>query len=483
MKRFLSTFIFSLIILQATAAEKEGYKIKARIKGLKDTVCYLAYHYGDKQYLKDTAQVDSKGNMFFQGKEKLPGGIYMVVLPAKNYFEILINDQFFSLETDTSDYVKNMKFSNSKENTLFYEYLRYVNKKGREADKVRKELEKIKDQEDNPQIQELREQLGEVEREINEFRDNYIKEYPDSFLATVFRGMKDPEVPEPPLLENGKVDSTFKFKYYKEHFFDNIDFTDDRILRTPVYHGKIKQYFEKLTLQYPDSLIAAADYLIEKSRANKELFKYTVFYVTYNIETSKLMGADKVFVHLADKYYKTNQAYWLDSAQTARIVDKAKKLKPILIGKKAPELKMRDINGNIKSLHGVDKKYTIIYFYDPNCGHCKKVTPKLRDLRTRLKDKIETFAVCLDPDEEQWKKYIEDNKLDWINVTDPYNQTNFRKTYDINSTPIIYLLDENKEIVAKRIDVEQLGDLLDRLLEKDEDEPLLDTPLEMRQPK
>ncbi|MFN6947249.1 MAG: thioredoxin-like domain-containing protein [Cytophagaceae bacterium] len=466
MKRFIFSCILFFTILQASASGKDGYKIKAKIKGVKDTVCYLAYHYGDKQYLKDTAQVDSKGNMVFEGKEALAGGIYMIVLPAKNYFEILITDQFFSLETDTVDYVQNMKFTNSEENVLFYDYLRFVNKKGKEADKLRKELERLKDQEETAEAKSIREKLIAIDNEITTYRDNYINNHPQTFLSKVFKGMKDPEIPEPPVLENGSIDSTFKFRYYKEHFFDNIDFTDDRILRSPVYHNKIKQYFEKLTIQYPDSMIVAADYLIEKSRASKELFKYTTFFVTYSVETSKLMGADKVFVHLADKYYSNKEAFWLDSTQTARILDKAKKLKPILIGKKAPNLKMPNINGEYISLHNVQASYTIVYFYDPNCGHCKKVTPKLRDLRNRLKNNVETFAVCLDPDPEVWKKYVKDNNLDWINISDPYNQTNFRKIYDINSTPVIFLLDEKKEIVAKQLDVDQLGDLLDKLLKK-----------------
>jgi len=38
-----------------------------------------------------------------------------------------------------------------------------------------------------------------------------------------------------------------------------------------------------------------------------------------------------------------------------------------------------------------------------------------------------------------------------------------KKAYDIYSTPVIYLLDENKVIKAKRIDVKQLGTVIDAL--------------------
>ena len=85
MKKVIITFtvfLFSSYFLFA----KDGYSIKVKINGIKDTVCHLANYYGDKQYYKDTARVDKNGNMIFDGKQKLPGGIYMVILPVKKYF-------------------------------------------------------------------------------------------------------------------------------------------------------------------------------------------------------------------------------------------------------------------------------------------------------------------------------------------------------------------------------------------------------------
>ena len=79
---------------------------------------YLGNYYGDKQYLKDTTKVDKNGIATFSGKEKLPGGIYLIVTQAKKYFELIIDkEQFFSVETDTTDFIKYMKI---KHYTLFY---------------------------------------------------------------------------------------------------------------------------------------------------------------------------------------------------------------------------------------------------------------------------------------------------------------------------------------------------------------------------
>ena len=53
-----------------------------------------------------------------------------------------------------------------------------------------------------------------------------------------------------------------------------MDFSDSRMLRTPIFFNKMDQYLEKLTPKHPDSIIVSADFLVEQSRANKKIFQY-----------------------------------------------------------------------------------------------------------------------------------------------------------------------------------------------------------------
>jgi thiol-disulfide isomerase/thioredoxin len=135
-----------------------------------------------------------------------------------------------------------------------------------------------------------------------------------------------------------------------------------------------------------------------------------------------------------------------------------------------------------------------LYFWDPECGHCKKVTPKLVKLynqKLKYRD-IEVFAVGkgIGKDFESWKKYIRENNLNFINVAVtnsiyeiakatpeklvPVNagdkgkpttleSLNFQTTYDLYSTPRIFVLDKDKKIIAKNLSVSQVEDLLDNL--------------------
>ncbi len=458
-KTTLVLFLF-LFFQHSFAANPPGYSIKIRVKGLKDTTCYLAYHFGDKQYLKDTAKVDAKGNFTFEGKKPLEGGIYMAVLPGKRYFEIIVSgtENNFSMETDTADYAKNMKVKGSEENTIFYEYLKYLEPKGHTIDSLHRSLSKAKDKSDSTAI---KEKMAALEKDVVSYKDNFIVEHPTSFVSKIFKAIRPPQIPKD---VEAKGDSA-KYAYYKTHFFDDVDFTDDRMVRTPIFHQKIDEYIHKLVLQVPDSINKEADILIKKTKGNKETFKYLVWYVTTNYETSNIMGTDAVFVHMVEKYYMTKQAYWVDSATLYKIMERALILKPLLIGKKAPALVLQDTLGVSHSLYDVKAKYTIAYFWDPNCGHCQKETPLLYKLYEKYYDKgVEVYSVDIATDNERWKKYIRDNHLNWLNVHDPNRRVSYKTLYDIYSTPVIYLLDENKKIIAKRIGQEQLDEMLAREL-------------------
>ena len=123
MRKLIFCFILISSAFCSTGQLKNGYEIKVNIRELQDSTVFLAYHLGDKQYLKDTLKLDPDGHGVFRGTESLPQGIYMVVLPGRRYFEILISsEQFFSLSCNYSDYFKSLEFKGSEENTRFVDY-------------------------------------------------------------------------------------------------------------------------------------------------------------------------------------------------------------------------------------------------------------------------------------------------------------------------------------------------------------------------
>jgi thiol-disulfide isomerase/thioredoxin len=459
----LLTVILSAVTSKSTA--QDGYELRFKINGLKDSLVHIANYYGDKQYLKDSAYADANGNILFKGAESLPGGIYLFVFPNKTYFEFLIDkEQKFNLECQIGNVIETMKIKGSNDNILFYEYLKFIQDRSKDVEPLKAER-KVKADNHQP-TDSIDEKIKAIDKRVIDFKTNFINTHPDCILSAIFKGSQDPEVPELPIKPDGTRDSAFAYYYYRDHYFDKLDLSDERLLRSPIYHNKLQYFTKNLMIQIPDSIIPMADMLVSAASKNKETFKYMVWYLTNTYETSNIMGMDQVFVHLVKNYYTKEKAYWVDETTLYKINDRARILEPILLGKKVKNLILTDSSGVYQALYNVTTPYTILYFWDPDCGHCKKATPKVKAYYDKVKSKgVQVFAVCTEVEMEKWKNYIKENKLDWINVADPKLQNNFREEFDIKTTPQIFILDKDKKILAKKIDEETLEKIMDKELE------------------
>ncbi|MFM7176244.1 MAG: DUF4369 domain-containing protein, partial [Bacteroidota bacterium] len=295
----LVTFSFYHSHAQTNAKGKsssKAYDIKVQVSGLKDSLCYLANYFGDKQYLRDSAFADANGNLVFTGDSVLKSGIYMVVLPGKKYFEIIIDKQTaFNVSTVEGDYVNSMKISGSEDNSLFYDYLKFINGKSKEIEPLRREFESAKNS-DKVKAETLKTRMTEIDSAVLGYRRNMVNQHPDFLLSVVLKATDEPTMPEFPPNKDGSKDTVSLYYYYKDHFFDNVNLKDDRLLFTPVFHPRLENFFTKMILQIPDSITKEADKIISQLKPGSEMFKYVVWWITNHYETSKIMGMDAVFV-------------------------------------------------------------------------------------------------------------------------------------------------------------------------------------------
>jgi hypothetical protein len=438
-------------------AAGEGYVIRFQVKGIKDTICLIATYYGNGTFVKDTVKVDGAGRFTFTAKEDYPKGIYLAVINDKSYFEfILNNDRKFSMETDRKDLPGKMVITGSPENSLFYDYLSYNKTKYTEIQALQRLIVRGKTSKDSVKL--LNEKSDAINKDIIRYKLDIAEKHPASFVAFFINAMREPEVPDIPVLKNGRKDSTFAYRYIRAHYWDGTDFTDDRLLRTPVFDNKLKKYFDKVLIQSPDTLINEYDILIEKSRPNPEMFKYLVWFATYHSESSEIMGFDRIFVHVVDTYYLTHQATWEKQSVVENLIKKANRIRPLLIGQVAPNMIMLDTSNQPVSMYSVKSNFLILFFWDPDCGNCEQEIPKLKDFYEKQKDSLglKIFAVCSDSTVVKWKSAIRKKKMNWINVDGPRTLTgNYHDQYDVFSTPVIYILNNRKEIIAKRLVTDQ----------------------------
>jgi thiol-disulfide isomerase/thioredoxin len=469
MKNIILFFLFLAITISAIA-NNGGYSIKIKLNGYKEKELLLAYYFGDKQYVKDTVAINPQGYFVFEGKEKLPGGVYMVVMqPNSTYFQLVVSDQeqHFTVIANAEEPVKDIKIEGSPDNKLLYEYLKYLGDKRPLADTMRAQLERLKD---NPkEVERISRELEKLNDEVQVYQKSLIAKYPKTLTVAIIKANLLLDFPT--YSGTPQVQDSLKWRYSLQHFFDNIDMTDPRMLRTPFLFERIDYYIEKLNIQHPDSLSRAVDFILEKVRPTEETFKYYLIHFLNFYAKSNIVGMDAVYVHLVDKYYATGKAPWTDSTQLKNIVENANELRPTLIGKTAPNIQLEGRDGKKFNVQDVQSEYTVLYFWAYDCGFCKKSTPVIKEFYDKYKDKgVKLIAVCrkFGKDVPECWKYVDENGVqDWIHAVDPYN---FAKVYYIKSTPQIFILNKNKEILSKRLAPEQLNEVMDRIIEMNKKE-------------
>jgi alkyl hydroperoxide reductase subunit AhpC len=495
MKKIIINSILICSLLFSLNQFAQGYEIKVNIKNSKDSMCLLTKYTWEQPYKVDTAKVDKNGSMVFKGKEPLEKGIYSVYSPKKGvlYFDLIINEsQKLTINTDTTNFYDNMKIIGPKENTDFIDYVKFMGSKNMERMNYEKEI-KAKKTADSTKL--ITQKNTDLFKQIKKYQTDYLNTNPTSYLATLIRLQNDPDVPNAPKNIPAADTAIWKYQYYKNHFWDGIDLNAISTLNTnKIFADRVKRFFEKIVIQNPDSLAKESDLFLSKIGNNKENFKWVTHNLTYMSESSKVMGMDAFFVYMVNKHYKTGKAYWLDEKQLEKVISRANILEPLLLGKKAQDLQLIDTTGikTIKklgidtmttsetltkayynnqetlqkllvSMNGIKADWTVLVFWDVDCGHCKKEIPVIADTYHKLKKEgksIEVFAVYTQHEYDKWKKFIKESNLDWLNVADAVHLNNLKEKYDIYSTPVIYLLDKNKVIKAKRIGAEQLEEVI-----------------------
>jgi peroxiredoxin len=462
--RFILFMCFLLCVSSSVA--QTGYKLDFKVKGWKDTTVYLGHYYGESTWLKDTAQVSPQGAFTFQDPKSLPQGVYFLVLAKNKVIDFVVGaDQHFSLETSSDDLIKNMKVTGDEDNRLFFENVAYNMARHKEAEPFIKIAQDstLKDE----QKKDAREELNKINEKVLSYQRQLIADHPAAVTARLLKATLPVVVPDAPKKADGTIDSTFQFRYYREHFFDNLDLADDALIYMPkpFYQEKVKEYLDKLFIPQPDTITKAIEKIAAIAKKNKDAYKYLIYTCVFLYQAPEIMGLDEVFVNVYNKYFATGEMdYWANAQLKKNLKDHADKVSRAMIGHTGPNLMMQDQNLQPRSLYDIKKKYTLIYFFDPDCGHCRQESPKLVDFYNKNKTRydLEVFAVSIDTSLQKMKDYIKEMKMSWITVNGPrtYFKEPYSTLYYSESTPTLYILDDKKKVIARKLPVEKVDDFL-----------------------
>lgn len=504
MKRaVLAILLFSISQFRA---QTQGYEIKINIKGAPDVKFYLAKYYFDQTVMVDSCKNTKPGVGTFKGDKALDRGVYILVSEGKGrYIDFFVDDsQKFAINADIADMISTINAAGSNENNQIFSYAKFMTAKEKEY-KSKLEQTKGKSKADSTKL--MTEAQQKIAKDIQVWEADFLNRNKGTFVYDFINLKTEKTTTNVPMASNGRPDSLYQYYYYVDHYFDGVNFKDERILYTPFFADRIKRFFDQVIVQHPDTVIKQMDKILKQCEPGL-LMNTLIGHFTYKYETNKAMSFDqygncntfeKVFVHLADNYITNGTAKDIYDEETiAKIKEKVNILRNLLPGAKVADLHMIDTtygkqvlamgfdtartsagvtylyNKNyeklqplFRSLSQINAKYTVLVFWAVDCGHCQTEIPKLHADLEKIRNSVDVKVYAVQTKEDlykEWKKFLGEKKLiHFTHVFDPIHLNNLKETFDIQGTPVIYLLDRDKKIKAKKIAADQVVEILQNL--------------------
>ena len=215
------------------------------------------------------------------------------------------------------------------------------------------------------------------------------------------------------------------------HFWDGIEAFDGPTDDNPVMASQLDFYFDKLVAPLPDSIILEIDRLIKRTDDNTDLRDFILWHLIEKYRHPEYMTQDQVFVWLYDHYFSQLEIKDLHETNLALIRDKAERLRRLALFNIAPDIRL----GDSINLQSVESEYTVLFFHDHDCDVCRQ---EMRDLDSVCAEHPEITAL----------------KIDLNSDTEGLGA--LYDAYDIETTPLIYVLNKDKRIIAKKIRAKQM---------------------------
>ena len=242
-------------------------------------------------------------------------------------------------------------------------------------------------------------------------------------------------------------------------YWEDVDFSDTTLIKSKMLGDKMVGFFYSFTdgdEQRFDSLsMAGLGFLFDKAKTNMRMYEYIL---EFALNGYAAMGRDNVtnyllnYPKLAEGEITMEEGLRLDS-----ITEPYQKVK---VGAKAPEYSGVTIDGKPYGLYASDAKRIIVVFWSTDCDYCHDFLKQIRKhLNLETDFELVTFALAENIDEVT--RTVKKMRLPGYHFYDERRwEGKAFLDFHITSTPTIFIIDENKNIVYKPYDWQDLKDWL-----------------------
>ncbi len=453
--RYIVTLLFLLSISLNVDAQR--YSFTFQLNGSTDTVLYIARHYRDQLQLVDSAHRAKDGSYTFAGKKNWVRGIYALVHQdrEKAIGDFTVDDsRSFTISADASLTASTVKVKGSNANSQMFAY----KAKWSEAKQRRADIGKRKNESATKEQAEKEEQALIDEMNAYDQAARHPKK-PTLFFELV--NLFDDE-PIPDEVEN-------KAYYYRIHYWDCLFNPENRgkwktedLVYTPNLFSKMNYFFYGFLYHAEsDTIIKEIDRLADRIGDDTALLRYVFNHIEPRyFRSTRNIGWDAVWCHLAEKYYLNGRCPWASEGTLHNMRYNYNRIRQSLIGSHGQELLMLDTTQidapeHWISSHRFPEKYVILWFWDPDCHHCQEQSAELKtlydSLQTAPNRRFEVYAVGYESDVEKWKNYVRKHDFRWINVGGSNVNIDYQEAYNVHGAPTMIILNEKRDIIMNKV--------------------------------
>ncbi len=438
--------LLSLIVFPLISFSQQDYDIKLKIHDIDDSSVVIKTIYGKEQIILDTLYLQKDGTFHFI-KKNVHKGIAMVSVGNYDIFTFLFDkSNKFEIEMD-GDW--NYVVKGCQDNDLYFEFQKANSSLRKLEYDIKKELKQNKDaNKDSLMV------VYSKEREsFLKFQKEFYKNYPNHIMTKIVQILEDPKIPKE-FYKGKEIDTTKRIEfiyYFRTHYWDNFDFSDDRIIGTPYFFTKLKNYMNEITIQKGDSVGQALKDFVDLARS-KNGGEYAQYAIKYYINANRNLPFaynEERFVSIVDKVVSPEITTWLTPSEIEQLRMEAEKLRPLLPNQPFTKIIENDFDGKAHSLYDLKNKYTIVYFWSAGCESCKKNLEVLEKFYKEYKNvyDFEIFSIDLDNKIEESLNFRSKHPFDWIVLKSNSELLKEKYNLDIQLTPDLYILDKDKKII------------------------------------
>ncbi len=444
----VTTFIYCSISL--------GYSLEVQINGLENETIIIGHHYGADNKIIGDIELNKKGRGSLSEQDILSPGLYFIMLPSKKYIEFLVNrEQDLYIFLDIKNIQNSLIITGSEDSKLYNKYQKQMYEFQQISNNYQEKIKEFKYNNDSSAKYKMK--VKNLDSLKISYTKKLVNENPGTFTSILLKATLLPEFPhEYQRIEKNLHESFLeKLNFYRTHYFDNIDLTDERLVNTPILYTKVYHYFDRILQQDPGIVILEIDKFIKKIESSTLLYKFTLSLFWDMYSTQKEM--EPVVLHLAKDYYLAGKTPWVDQDFLNHVNDKVERINNMSVGKKIKNEVFISWGNDTISLNDLENKQTILYFWMSTCNYCKIVTPKIIQLITERN--LQVLAIYSGNKDEMIESAYEYPK-NWVNVYYPGSLKDLETNYDLINIPTIHLVEKDWVLKNKHLSIHELEDFI-----------------------